>query len=336
MANSPDIGSIIPTFQMRKPRLQKLEKVRKVTQQWFGRPHTRTRRLLSQLPVPPPLPRVLKSTVFHPSHGTEERPRGIRLGMRSFPPSDATLHTSHTFIPSPSQPQPGRGTSPSRLLVTPPLYWLTVSLSHGSSLPCLSACVASLLWAFLCIFVCLWLPVTCSQSPIPVPSLSLSASCAVLSLYSVSPLILRLWFCVTTSLTQPPCLCFLCLFLPKATSVSHSSSLLSLPDVSLCLCLSHSHSSSPSLLLLSPQPYSPSLSPHPSQPAPSLSHPHIPTHPSLAVGTQGGMGQGHSKSRGRGARIRQTQARLFLFFLSNDWLLSWEADKKSLNRDLKH
>ena len=74
VANSPDIGSIIPAFQMRKPRLQKLEKVPKVTQQWFGRPDTRTHHLLSQLPVPQPLPCVLKSTVFHPSHETEEGP----------------------------------------------------------------------------------------------------------------------------------------------------------------------------------------------------------------------------------------------------------------------
>lgn len=73
---SYDRGSIIPTFQMRKPRLQKLEKVPKVTHQWFGRPDTWTHHLLSQLSVPSPLPWVLKSTVFHPSHGTEEGPEG--------------------------------------------------------------------------------------------------------------------------------------------------------------------------------------------------------------------------------------------------------------------
>ena len=80
-----------------------------------------------------------------------------------------------------------------------------------------------------------------------------------------------------------------------------------------------------------------SLTRLPSPPTPpSLSHPHILTHPSLAVGTQGGMCQGYSKSQSGGAHIRGTQASLSLFFLRNDWLLSWEADEKSLNRDLKH
>lgn len=57
---SYDVGTIIPTFQMRKPRLQKLEKVPKVTQQWFGRADAWTHQLLRQPPVPPTLPHVSK------------------------------------------------------------------------------------------------------------------------------------------------------------------------------------------------------------------------------------------------------------------------------------
>ena len=248
------------------------------------------------------------------------------------PPCTQVTHSS----PAQASPQPGRGTGPSSLLVIPSL-----SPSHGVSVPRLfptllvSLCCLSSVG--LSLHLCLPLA-PCHMLPVPHPrifSFSLGILCCSLSVFCVSFNPRALVLCYYFSYPAPR-LCFLCLFLSKATFLSHSSSLLSLPDVSLCLCLSHSHSSSPSLLLLSPQPYSPSLSPHPSQPAPSLSHPHIPTHPSLAVGTQGGMGQGHSKSWGRGARIRWTQASLFLFFLSNDWLLSWEADEKSLNRDLKH
>lgn len=174
------------------------------------------------------------------------------------PPCTQVTHSS----PAQVSPQPGRGPGPSSRLVIPPL-----SLSHGVSVPRL---FPTLLVSLCCLpsvglSLHLCLPLApCLTLPVPHPhsfSFSLGISC-VLPLYSVSPLILGLWFCDYFSYPAPR-LWFLRLFLPKATSLSHSNCLLSLPDVSLCLCLSHSHCSSPSVLPLSLQPYSPSLSPTP-------------------------------------------------------------------------
>lgn len=286
-------------------------------------PELRSTGLPSQAPVdfcplPPSLPGCQRSAGL-------TRVMGLRqvLGSWRAQARDEELPSiglmSHSCVPNTSRPsargwhRPFRFPShPSLPPPTPLCHCLSASLSHGSFLPDPFVRVDSVLQAF---------GLTASADPprvsAPVSSLTPAASvCCFLSPYSVSSLILRP---SSGSLT--------------AHRFRYNMSLPLSPELFLSLILSVSLP--PSLQSSSPPPFSPPLlpSPLPSEPALPLSHPNADTKYSSESqfscrGTRRDWSGILQKVDLGAGSCKRKLSQPPPFFLGNDWLLSWEADKK--------